>query len=130
MSTEELSDALNFSADEPLLSLQLAGCGPVVLIEVGGEVDASSVHLLTELVQHVARDRPARLVLDMAKVSFSCTDGLRALPHARDTVTAAGGQLVLRASPHAGEDTGARIVGYRTRGFHRSAHRVQGLIIG
>jgi anti-anti-sigma factor len=97
MSIEELSDSLIFSGDEPLLSLHLVGRGPVVLIEVGGEMDVSSVHLLTELVQHVTRDRPARLVLDMAKVSFFCTDGLRALLHARDTITAAGGQLVLRA---------------------------------
>jgi anti-anti-sigma factor len=33
----------------------------------------------------------------MANVSFFCADGLRALLHARATVTAADGQLLLRA---------------------------------
>jgi anti-anti-sigma factor len=82
---------------EPMLSLRLASCGDPTVIEISGEVDLSTAHLLTELVEHVADNRPARVVLDMANVNFFCANGLRALLHARAAVTAATGQLLLRA---------------------------------
>jgi anti-anti-sigma factor len=83
--------------DGSVLSLDLARCGPVTLVTISGEMDLSTAHLLTELVEHLARDHPAQVVLDMAQVSFFCAEGLRALLRARDTVTAAAGQLMLRA---------------------------------
>jgi anti-sigma B factor antagonist len=98
MSTQQLSDQLIFARDdEPLLSLHLVSRGSLVSIEVCGEVDVCTAHLLTELIEHAARDRPSRVVLDMADVSFFCAEGLRALLRARNTVTADGGQLILRA---------------------------------
>jgi anti-anti-sigma factor len=67
------------------------------MIRISGEMDMSSTHLLTELVQHVAREPLVRVVLDMAEVSFFSADGVGALIRARNTITAAGGQLMLRA---------------------------------
>jgi anti-sigma B factor antagonist len=82
---------------EPLLSVQVVSCGPPTVIEISGEIDLYTAHLVTELVEHVARHRHAQVILDMVNVSFFCADGLRALIHARATLTAANGQLLLRA---------------------------------
>jgi anti-sigma B factor antagonist len=81
---------------QSLLSVRLAGDGCPTVIEVSGEIDLSTAHLLTELVEQVARDCPAQVILDMAEVRFFCAEGVRALLHARATVAAAG-QLLLRA---------------------------------
>jgi anti-anti-sigma factor len=98
MSISQVSVAEQVGRDaEPLLSVHLASRGHVTVIEVTGELDLSTVHLLAELVDHVARARPASVVLDMAKVSFFCAAGLRVVLNARDTIAAAGGRLVLRA---------------------------------
>jgi anti-anti-sigma factor len=80
---------------EPLLSLSLCGDSALNVITISGEMDMGTVHLLTELVQHVARQRPDRVVLDMTQVRFFCADGLRAVIRARDLVDSAGGHLVL-----------------------------------
>jgi anti-sigma B factor antagonist len=85
---------------ESILSVRLISCGPPTVIEISGEIDLNTAHLITELVEHVARRGPTRVVLDMAGVSFFGADGLRALLHARTTVTAAGGQLSLRSPSH------------------------------
>jgi anti-anti-sigma factor len=104
MSIQQISVPLTFPDERrPLLSLHLASRSPAVLVEVAGEIDLTNAHLLTELVDHVAADRPARVVLDLSGVTFFCLDGLRALLHARHTVDAAGGRLLLRApSPQTG----------------------------
>jgi anti-anti-sigma factor len=81
--------------DEPLLSLSLSGDSSNIVITVSGEMDMGTVHLFTELVQHVVGQRPDRVVLDMAQVRFFCADGLRAVSQARDMVNCAGGRLLL-----------------------------------
>jgi anti-anti-sigma factor len=81
----------------PVLALEVVvGCGEVTVITACGEIDVSTAHLLTELVQHVAGRRPARVILDLAEVGFFCAEGVTALILAREAVTAAGGQLLLR----------------------------------
>jgi anti-anti-sigma factor len=82
---------------EPILTVRLISWGNPTVIEINGEIDLNTAHLVTELVDHVARHRPTQVILDMAGVSFFCADGLRALLQARTTVTAAGGRLLLRA---------------------------------
>jgi len=52
---------------EPLLSLRLLGCGPKTVVEISGEVDISTTHLLTELVKHVAQSRPAEVIGSIAQ---------------------------------------------------------------
>jgi anti-anti-sigma factor len=98
MSAQQLSVPTSLRPErEPLLSFDLAGRGSVTVITMSGEVDLSTMHLLTELVQHVVGDHPARVELDMSRVRFFGADGIRALLEAREMITAAGGQLVLRA---------------------------------
>jgi len=80
-----------------MLCLRVTDRGGATVVEVIGELDLGSAHLLTDCVDQIAGDRPNRVVLDLARVSFFCADGLRALLHARDTITATGGQLLLRA---------------------------------
>jgi anti-sigma B factor antagonist len=78
------------------MSIRLVTCGPPTIVEISGEIDLSTTQLLTELAEHLTRQRPTQVVLDMAKVSFFCADGLRALMNVRARVTAAGGQILLR----------------------------------
>jgi anti-anti-sigma factor len=87
----------DMTGSEPILSVRLVSCGPPTVIEISGEIDLTTAHLITELVEHVVRHRPAQVILDMANVSFFCADGLRALLDARAAVAAADGQLLLRA---------------------------------
>ena len=98
MSIQQMSVPVTVRSDEePFLSLDLSSDGTVSVIRVSGELDMSTAHLLTDLVKIVAASRPARVVVDMAEVTFLCADGLRALITARDMILAAGGQLVLAA---------------------------------
>jgi anti-anti-sigma factor len=97
MSTQQIVPLRSSPDTRPLLSVDLSRDGDVAVITICGELDMGTAGMLTELVQHVAREHPERVVLDMAKVSFFCADGLRALMRARDAVATAGGQLVLRA---------------------------------
>lgn len=97
MSTQYLSVTMVdvYDTEPPLLSVTLT-CGPVTVIELCGDVDMSTTHLITELVIHVAKSSPSQVILDMAEVSFFCAAGLTALLHARKTINDAGGRLVLR----------------------------------
>jgi anti-anti-sigma factor len=98
MSTQEISVpvAPDRGGAQSLLTVELRWRGLDAVVEVRGEIDLGTAHVLTELVEHVARRRPARVVLDLAEVSFLCADGLRALLYTRETVTATGGLLLLR----------------------------------
>jgi anti-anti-sigma factor len=97
MSTEQLSVPVTPTHDgEALLSLDLLCCDSRTIIEVSGELDMNTAHLLTELVEHAAQHRPTQIILDMANVTFFCAEGINALLRARATITAIGGQLLLR----------------------------------
>jgi anti-anti-sigma factor len=67
----------------------------VTVIELCGDLDMSTTHLITELIAHVANS-PSQVILDMAGVSFICAAGLNALLHAQKTIKEAGGRLLLR----------------------------------
>jgi anti-sigma B factor antagonist len=97
VSVEKISDNRTVTrTGAPLLCVRLISFRTPTVIEISGEVDLRSAHLITEVVDRVARYHPSHVVLDMAKVGFFCAEGLRALLRARATVTAAGGQLLLR----------------------------------
>jgi anti-anti-sigma factor len=97
MSTQQKPFALQHGHyRDPLMSLELASDGPVTVIAVSGELDMSNTHLFAEFAEHVVRDQPLRLVLDLAKVTFFCADGISALLRIRRAVMAGAGQLVLR----------------------------------
>jgi anti-sigma B factor antagonist len=97
MSTEYVSgyDLAGHDAELPLLSLAVA-CGPVTVIELSGDVDMDTTHLITELVGHVVEKRPSQVVFDMTKVSFFCAAGITVLLRAHKTIKDAGGELLLR----------------------------------
>ena len=90
---EDFRDVLARKRDGLELSEDDTAC---VVINMCGEMDMNTDHLLTELVEQVAIRRPDRVVLDMAGVRFFCADGIRTLIRVQTTVTSAGGQLVLR----------------------------------
>ena len=97
MSTGQVAASLHIdSGSTAILRLDTVCRGSVTVITVSGELDLSTVHLLDEIIGHLVQERPARVVLDTADVTFFCADGLRALIRARDAVAAAGGQLMLR----------------------------------
>jgi len=81
---------------KPILSLTLTCHEDIKVIVINGELDLATVHVLMELVDRVAVDRPARVVLDMAGVTFFCAAGLNALLQAQQAVTGVGGRLLLR----------------------------------
>jgi anti-anti-sigma factor len=84
--------------NEPLLSLDVASRDCVTVITISGEVDLCTAHLIIKRVQGVTRDHHSRVVvMDMSGVNFFGADGLRALLQCRDSITAAGARLVLRA---------------------------------
>jgi anti-anti-sigma factor len=86
------------SDGKPIMSLSLTNHTDVAAITISGELDLSTTPLFTELVVRVvARDRPDRVVVDMAGVTFFGATGLSALVLAHDTIAAAGGRLLLRA---------------------------------
>jgi anti-anti-sigma factor len=98
MSTKPRNATISDSRDGiPVLSLWLTCHGEVTVIGISGELDLATIHLLTELVDRVAADRPARVVLDMAHVTFFCAAGLTALLQAQETIVGMGGQLMLQA---------------------------------
>ena len=97
MSTQHLSVArpAGPDAEPPVLSAALS-YGPVTVIQLSGELDMSTEHLITELVARVCQEHPSQVILDMAEVSFFCAAGITALLHARNTIKDAGGEVVLR----------------------------------
>lgn len=82
---------------EPIMSLDVTNHSDVAAITISGELDLSTAPMLTDLVDRVAADHPDRVVIDMAGVTFFCAAGLTALLRAHNTVSAAGGRLILRA---------------------------------
>jgi anti-anti-sigma factor len=82
---------------EDQLTLRLVDAGPVAVIEVAGELDLDTTHLLTDLAGSVlAAQSPPVIVLDLAGLQFLCADGIRALLHVRDTARAQAARLILR----------------------------------
>jgi anti-sigma B factor antagonist len=97
MSTQHLSVTrpAGPEAEPPVLSLALT-CGPITVIELSGDVDMSTAHLITELVTRVSEKHPSQVILDMTDVSFFGAAGITALLHARRTTKDSGGELLLR----------------------------------
>ena len=98
MSTKSPDNPVLASSNrEPIMSLCLTCQDDVKTIVISGELDLDTVHLLTELVDRVAAERPTRVLIDMADVTFFCAAGLAALLRARETITGIGGRLTVRA---------------------------------
>jgi anti-anti-sigma factor len=61
--------------------------GGVVRVEVSGEVDMCSAAALTHTLRHAAGGQPARLEVDLSRVTFLGCAGVQALLTARELVT-------------------------------------------
>ena len=76
--------------------------GSVVTIAVAGALDMATIDLVERHIQHalscVNHSPPARLVLDLNKVTFMGSAGLHLLLGVRATVRELGTQLVLRGA--------------------------------
>jgi anti-anti-sigma factor len=70
--------------------------GTSTVIAVRGEVDMSTAHVLTEMVEHAVGRRPSRVVLDLSEVTFFSAHGISALLSAQSTATGARVELALR----------------------------------
>jgi anti-sigma B factor antagonist len=90
--------AVPVGPDEPNFSLDLHCDGTVTVIEVDGELDAATAHLLTDLVQYVPTHPTRRVVLDLYRLQFLSAAGITALLHIRQQVTDAGGELSIRGT--------------------------------
>ena len=67
-----------------------------VTLEPQGEIDASSVDELAELVHSALCSGAHEIDVDLRGVSFMDTAALRVLEQARDVLTSSGGHLCLR----------------------------------
>lgn len=78
------------------MTLDLDTDGPVPLITVRGEVDMSTAHLINELAEHTIARRPARLILDLSRVTFFSAHGISALLRTQRAAAGADVGLILR----------------------------------
>ncbi|CAN5909458.1 anti-sigma factor antagonist [soil metagenome] len=87
------------SNDDPraaLLDLQVES-GPTTVIALAGELDpATAPQLDAEIERVLAEGVVKRLILDLAKLSFLDSSGLRVFVTAREALTSRGGELVLQ----------------------------------
>ncbi|MFY1627564.1 STAS domain-containing protein [Micromonospora sp. WMMD735] len=82
----------------PVLTLSLSSCRAGRLVIARGELDMSTTHLLTELVdQLVRRPRtgPPQLILDLTGVTFFCAAGVNALLTVQHTLRERSVRLLL-----------------------------------
>src|SRR5438552_14352168 len=75
---------------QPFYVRRRAGDGQIVL-EVGGECDASTLGELTEALRELVEERPQEMVVDLAHMTFIDSLTLGALTAAAKRVRARGG---------------------------------------
>ena len=69
---------------------------PSIVVRLSGELDAHAASELDQVIDEIAARRPARIVVDVAEVSFIDSSGLRSLIRAHRAVLG-GEQLRLRS---------------------------------
>ena len=69
--------------------------GELVRLRLDGEVDASSAHLVEDALSPALDPRCARLVVDLAYVTFMDSSGLRVLVVARNALDDRGAEMVI-----------------------------------
>lgn len=82
---------------EPIMSLTLSHDGSESVISVVGELDMSTAHLLTQLVDSLCRAPTPLIAVDLSAVRFLGAHGISALLRSGQLAADAGGQLTLRA---------------------------------
>lgn len=74
--------------------------GQSIVIELDGELDLGSAPQLEQALDYAGRDRPALVVVDLARLSFTDMAGLRVLMAAQEQAEREGGRLVLANVPN------------------------------
>ena len=83
-------------AADPVMTVTAGVEGSSTVIAVQGEVDMSTAHVLTEMVEHAVGRRPSRVVVDLSGVTFFSAHGISALLSAQSAATGAHVELALR----------------------------------
>ncbi len=72
-----------------------------VVISLSGELDLATVQFLDRELRAVESANPGLVVIDLSRVQFMDSTGLRALLRARESADANGHRLVLKRGPAA-----------------------------
>jgi anti-sigma B factor antagonist len=98
MSTQRLSSTASAPClPEDQLTLRLVDAGSLAVIEVAGELDMDTTHVLTVLAESVLHTQaPPVMILDLTGLQFLCADGIRALLQVHDAACAQAARLILR----------------------------------
>lgn len=81
------------------LSVNVRDQGQSIVIELDGELDLGSSPQLEQALDFAQRDRPALVVVDLDKLSFTDMAGLRVLMVAQEQSDREGGRFVLANVP-------------------------------
>ncbi|MFC8453428.1 STAS domain-containing protein [Kitasatospora sp. NPDC057223] len=84
-----------------LLSTRISAAGPLTTVQVQGELDMDTAHLLTSAVEEGLLGHPRILLLDLAAVAFCDCAGLRTLLRTRRRITEAGATFHLASTSRA-----------------------------
>jgi anti-sigma B factor antagonist len=87
------------SASSPVpgaLSISSAVDGGAICVALAGELDLAGAAQLEASLAAAERERPARLILDLTRLAFIDSTGLRLLLQADARARERGGELVLR----------------------------------
>ena len=82
------------SFDRPL-SISIERADGIVLMSLGGELDAATAGDLQAHLSQLAADRSVRLIIDLAQLEFIDSSGLNALALGSRVLAANGGSLVV-----------------------------------
>lgn len=84
---------------QPYLSVSVRDQDQSIVIELDGELDLGSSPQLEQALEYAQRDRPALVVVDLDKLSFTDMAGLRVLMAAQEQSDRSGGRMVLAHVP-------------------------------
>jgi len=84
------------TASVELLQWSIARSPHEVVVVLEGEIDLSTADALSTLLAEVLAERPRRLVVDLAGVSFLDSTGIKCLLIATDSAATTGCRLVVR----------------------------------
>jgi anti-sigma B factor antagonist len=84
-----------------ILEVTTQDSGGHVTVSLKGELDLSSVGKVEEELERVEAEEPALLVLDLSRLSFLDSTGLRAVVTADERARAKGRRLVIVRGPDA-----------------------------
>lgn len=77
------------------MELQHYSLNDVIVLRLNGRVDSNSIPVLRERIDVITTNKPSRIIVDLAKVSFMDSSGLATLVYAMKHCREGGGNLCL-----------------------------------